>query len=157
MRRTISLYAHQAINLSTGGQYSLNHFCTSAVCFLWSFHFLVASKPLKTILTWHPSLQWIVSQNNKGSNKLEVNLSRWRCPWCLFISKCSSYLEKGDDCCTFDWRGGQRKFTVQYFRHLWTIIPSFLFFSPTPGSRGAVSVKLPFNGIYQSPRGRNMW
>lgn len=83
MRRTISLYAHQAINLSTGGQYSLNHFCTSAVCFLWSFHFLVASKPLKTILTWHPSLQWIVSQNNKGSNKLEVNLSRWRCPWCL--------------------------------------------------------------------------
>lgn len=162
MRRTSSLYAHQAINLSTGGQYSLNHFGTSTVWFLWSFHFPLASKPLKTVWTGHPALQRNVSQNNKVSNKLEASKSRWRhprhhikAPWHV----CSSYLEKTDDFYrTFDWRGGQRKFTVQYLRQLWTIIPAFSFFSiPTPGRRGAASVKLPFNRLYRSPRGRNMW
>lgn len=68
-----------------------------------------------------------------------------------------SYLEKwGDFCCIFDWRGGQKKFTIQYFRHLWTVLSSFLFFFPTPKSRGAESIKLPFNGIYRSPGGRNV-
>lgn len=133
MRKTSSLYAHQAINLSTGGQYSLNHFGTSTVCFLWSFHFSLASKPLKRVWTGHPALQRIVSQNNKVSIKLEASKSRWRhphhhikAPWHV----CSSYLEITHDFCrTFDWRGGQRKFTVQYFGQLSTIIPSFSFFS----------------------------
>lgn len=68
------------INLSTGGQYSLSHSRTHTVCFLWSFRFPLASKPLKTLPTWHPSPQRIVSQSNKSRNKLEVRRARWRCP-----------------------------------------------------------------------------
>lgn len=78
MRRTSSLYAHQAINLSTGGQYSLNHFGTSTVCFLWSFHVSLASKPLKTVWAGHNALQRIVSQNNQqqaGSQYVQMKTS----------------------------------------------------------------------------------
>lgn len=68
-------------------------------------------------------------------------------------------LKEGDDFyCTFDWGGGQRKFTVQHSRPFGSITsPPFLVFSSTPlRSRCAVSVKLPFNGIYQSQRARNL-
>lgn len=51
-----------------------------------------------------------------------------------FCSMSSSHLEEGDGhYCTFDWGGGQRKFTTQYdvqlhFRHLGSITPCVLFF-----------------------------
>lgn len=65
MRTTKSLYAHQAISLSPGGLYSLNHFSTSTVCLPLSFHFPLAVTPRK-VLTWHSALRLMDSHKNNG-------------------------------------------------------------------------------------------
>lgn len=82
--------------MSTGRHYHLGHHCAHTgvrwVCFLWSFHSPLASKPLKTVLTWHTSPHWIVSHNNKSSNKLRAKRVRWRCPWSVTSKLCGSRL-----------------------------------------------------------------
>lgn len=60
------------------------------VCCLWSFHSSLASKTLKTVLTWHPTLQWVVPQNNKSSNKLRARRARWRRPWSVTSKLCDA-------------------------------------------------------------------
>lgn len=65
MRMTKSLYAHQAISLSPGGLYSLNHFSTSTVCLPLSFRFPLAVTPRK-VLTWHSALHLMDSHKNNG-------------------------------------------------------------------------------------------
>lgn len=65
MRATKSLYAHQAISLSPGGLYSLNHFSTRTVCLPLSSHFPLAVTPRK-VLTWHSALRLMDSHKNNG-------------------------------------------------------------------------------------------